>query len=178
MSDEPGWEGPLPEPVRLRVVALASDTLGSLSDDEVEQAVRDLVTAADDEKRHRFGAATVVRLTADDDLAWTLAWRSAFPPVRLPEFLFGVVMAAALGCLGVGAAAAAGATQAIPATVTGSTSWSVASTLPPVGAPATFTYGVRPLVPIMGDWDGDGDRPPGTFEAAVRNDREVWFRRA
>ncbi|MCX2953684.1 hypothetical protein [Lentzea sp. NEAU-D7] len=37
--------------------------------DEVEQAVRDLVTAADDESRHRFGAATVVRLTADDDLA-------------------------------------------------------------------------------------------------------------
>lgn len=37
--------------------------------DEVEQAVRELVTAADDEKRHRFGAETVVRLTAGDDLA-------------------------------------------------------------------------------------------------------------
>lgn len=37
--------------------------------DEVEQAVRELVAAADDERRHRFGAATVVRLTADDDLA-------------------------------------------------------------------------------------------------------------
>lgn len=37
--------------------------------DEVEQAVRELVAAADDEKRHRFGAETVVRLTAGDDLA-------------------------------------------------------------------------------------------------------------
>ncbi|RDI24432.1 hypothetical protein [Lentzea flaviverrucosa] len=37
--------------------------------DEVEQAVRELATAADDEKRHRFGAETVVRLTAGDDLA-------------------------------------------------------------------------------------------------------------
>lgn len=36
---------------------------------EVEQAVRELVTAADDEKRHRFGAETVVRLTAGGDLA-------------------------------------------------------------------------------------------------------------
>ncbi|MDX3659902.1 hypothetical protein PV646_21595 [Streptomyces sp. ID05-26A] len=37
--------------------------------DEVEQAVRELVTAADDEQRHRFAASTVVRLTAADDLA-------------------------------------------------------------------------------------------------------------
>ncbi|MDX8052317.1 hypothetical protein SK571_23270 [Lentzea sp. BCCO 10_0798] len=36
---------------------------------EVEQAVRELVAAADDEKRHRFGAETVVRLTAGSDLA-------------------------------------------------------------------------------------------------------------
>ncbi|HEX6919385.1 MAG TPA: NYN domain-containing protein [Actinomycetes bacterium] len=40
--DEPeaGWEGPLPEPVRLRVVALASETLGALGDDEVPAALR------------------------------------------------------------------------------------------------------------------------------------------
>ncbi|MGI5499200.1 hypothetical protein [Lentzea sp. CA-135723] len=37
--------------------------------DEVEQSVRDLVAAADEEQRHRFGASTVVRLTADGDLA-------------------------------------------------------------------------------------------------------------
>ncbi|MET9224567.1 hypothetical protein [Lentzea sp. NPDC003310] len=36
---------------------------------EVEQAVRDLVAAADHEKRQRFCAETVVRLTADGDLA-------------------------------------------------------------------------------------------------------------
>ena len=36
--------------------------------DEVENAVRELAAAADDEKRRRFGAATVVRLTADDEL--------------------------------------------------------------------------------------------------------------
>jgi hypothetical protein len=36
---------------------------------EVEQAVRELVAAAHNEKRHRFGAETVVRLTTGDDLA-------------------------------------------------------------------------------------------------------------
>jgi hypothetical protein len=41
---------------------------GAVHYNDVEQAVRDLVTAADDEKRHRFGAETVVRLTAGDDL--------------------------------------------------------------------------------------------------------------
>ncbi|MGW6443171.1 hypothetical protein [Lentzea sp. NPDC055074] len=37
--------------------------------DEVEKAVRELVLSADGEKRHRFGAETVVRLTSGDDLA-------------------------------------------------------------------------------------------------------------
>lgn len=32
---DPGWEGPLPEPVRARVVTLAADTLGGLADDDV-----------------------------------------------------------------------------------------------------------------------------------------------
>jgi VCBS repeat-containing protein len=61
---------------------------------------------------------------------------------------------------------AAVAIQALPVTVTSSTNWSVATSLPPAGA-TTFTYGTKPLVPIMGDWDGDGDRTPGTFEAGV-----------
>lgn len=34
------WEGPLPEPVRQRVVALASEALGGLSDDEVPPALK------------------------------------------------------------------------------------------------------------------------------------------
>jgi hypothetical protein len=42
---------------------------GAVHYTEVEQAVRELVTAAHDEKRHLFGAATVVRLTTGDDLA-------------------------------------------------------------------------------------------------------------
>ena len=37
---EPGWQGPLPEAVRLRVVAMASDALGALPDDEVSAALR------------------------------------------------------------------------------------------------------------------------------------------
>jgi len=37
---EPGWSGSLPEAVRLRVVALASDTLGALGDDEVPTSLR------------------------------------------------------------------------------------------------------------------------------------------
>ncbi|MGW5054752.1 hypothetical protein [Actinokineospora sp. NPDC004072] len=36
---------------------------------EVEQTVRELVAAADDEKRRCLGAETVVRLSAGDDLA-------------------------------------------------------------------------------------------------------------
>jgi hypothetical protein len=39
-ADEPGWTGPLPEAVRLRVVALASEALGALPDDEVSAALR------------------------------------------------------------------------------------------------------------------------------------------
>lgn len=35
---------------------------------EVEKTVRDLVATADDSKRHRFAADTVIRLTANDDL--------------------------------------------------------------------------------------------------------------
>ncbi|MFD5829424.1 hypothetical protein [Lentzea sp. NPDC060358] len=42
---------------------------GGVHYSEVEQAVRDLVAGADDEKRHRFGAETVVLLTTRDDLA-------------------------------------------------------------------------------------------------------------
>jgi len=37
---EPGWSGSLPEVVRLRVVALASDALGALGDDEVPASLR------------------------------------------------------------------------------------------------------------------------------------------
>jgi VCBS repeat-containing protein len=62
-------------------------------------------------------------------------------------------------------AQAAVLTQALPATVTDSTNWAVATALPPAGPATTFTYGLRPLVPMMGDWDANGSRTPGTFEA-------------
>lgn len=40
LAAEGAWEGSLPEAVRLRVVALASETLGSLPDDEVPSSLR------------------------------------------------------------------------------------------------------------------------------------------
>ena len=49
----------------------------------------------------------------------------------------------------------------------GFTTWNVADALPPSSPPTTFDYGTRPLTPLMGDWDGDGDRTPGTYEAGV-----------
>ena len=52
-------------------------------------------------------------------------------------------------------------------TVTGSTGWAIAVSLPPAGPPTTFSLGTKPLVPVIGDWDGNGSRTPGTFEAGV-----------
>ena len=63
--------------------------------------------------------------------------------------------------------AASSAVQARPVTVTASTNWAVAGSLPPAGPSTTFSYGTKPLVALMGDWDGDGDRTPGTFESGV-----------
>ena len=37
---ETGWQGPLPEAVRLRVVAMASEALGAIADDEVSSSLR------------------------------------------------------------------------------------------------------------------------------------------
>ena len=71
-----------------------------------------------------------------------------------------------LVCLGA-SAGAAHALQALPVTVTGSTGWSVANSLPPAGPATTFSYGTKPLVPVIGDWDGNGTRTPGTFEAGA-----------
>ena len=72
------------------------------------------------------------------------------------------------GLVGFGASAgAAQALQALPVTVTGSTNWAVATSLPPTGPSTTFSSGTKPLVPVIGDWDGNGTRTPGTFEAGV-----------
>ena len=55
----------------------------------------------------------------------------------------------------------------LPAVVRGSTQWFLGGALDESCCVAVFTYGARPLVPIMGDWDGNGSRTPGTFEAGV-----------
>ena len=60
------------------------------------------------------------------------------------------------------------ATSSLPGAVTLSTNWSLRDTLtsgPPTIGP--FSYGTRPLVPLMGDWNGDGIETPGTYEAGV-----------
>ena len=66
MTDEPGWEGPLPEPVRLRVVALASDTLGSLADDEVPPMLKAFRSWAPAQRARR--AATPLAAAVERDV--------------------------------------------------------------------------------------------------------------
>ena len=55
----------------------------------------------------------------------------------------------------------------LPAVVRGSTQWFLVGALDGSCCAADFHYGARPLVPLMGDWDGDGSRTPGTFEAGM-----------
>lgn len=59
------------------------------------------------------------------------------------------------------------ADQALPGAVTASTGWALRNTLSTGDPTTTFTYGTRPLVPIMGDWNGDGTKTAGTFEAGT-----------
>jgi predicted RNA-binding protein with PIN domain len=54
-AKEPGWEGPLPEAVRLRVVAMASEALGALTEDEVSTALK---------RFHRWAPARRTKLAA------------------------------------------------------------------------------------------------------------------
>ena len=54
-----------------------------------------------------------------------------------------------------------------PAAVAGSTNWQLRDTLTTGPANTTFAYGTRPNVPFMGDWDGNGSRTPGSFEAGT-----------
>ncbi|MDP1848696.1 MAG: hypothetical protein Q8K79_12955 [Solirubrobacteraceae bacterium] len=58
-------------------------------------------------------------------------------------------------------------TPSLPALVRTSTTWLLRETLTAGGPDATFTYGSKPLSPIMGDWDGDGLQTAGTFEGGV-----------
>jgi hypothetical protein len=57
--------------------------------------------------------------------------------------------------------------QSLPGVVARSTSWGMRSSLTTGPADIGFTYAARPLVPIMGDWDGDGVKTAGTYEAGT-----------
>jgi hypothetical protein len=54
-----------------------------------------------------------------------------------------------------------------PAVVRSSTNWLLRTSLTSGVADQTFMYGAKPLVPIFGDWDGNGSKTPGTFEGGV-----------
>lgn len=63
---EPGWEGPLPEPVRQRVVALAADALGVLGVDEVPPSLRQFARFAP--QRRRLAATPIATALEHDAL--------------------------------------------------------------------------------------------------------------
>ena len=68
--------------------------------------------------------------------------------------------------------------QSLPGVVTASTGWSLRSSLTTGAATAAFTYGIRPpsLVPLSGDWDGDGTKTPGIYQAGefkLRNSNDA-----
>jgi hypothetical protein len=51
-----------------------------------------------------------------------------------------------------------------PAIVRSSTSWLLHPNLGAGGSDVTFSLGVRPLVPVLGDWDGNGSKTPGIYK--------------
>ena len=58
--------------------------------------------------------------------------------------------------------------QSMPGVVTSSVNWKLRDVLPGSGPPThLFTFGSTPLVPIIGDWDGDGVKTPGFFKGGV-----------
>jgi FtsP/CotA-like multicopper oxidase with cupredoxin domain len=55
----------------------------------------------------------------------------------------------------------------LPAVVRTSTTWLLHGALATPGSTFTQTFGTRPLTPIMGDWDGNGSKTPGTYQAGT-----------
>lgn len=68
MTDGEQWAGPLPEPVRARVVVLAADTLGALADDEVPASLRPFRRWAPAHRARR--AATPLATAVDRDVVF------------------------------------------------------------------------------------------------------------
>lgn len=96
------------------------------------------------------------------------------PAPRSPSLVVGMAMAVLASSTSLVAAtspapASAGLSQAasLPAVVRSSTQWLLRDSLTSGDPTASFSYGTRPLVPLMGDWDGNGSRTPATFEAGV-----------
>ncbi len=54
-----------------------------------------------------------------------------------------------------------------PALVRTSTTWLLRNSLTTGSPDTTVTYGTKPLTPMFGDWDGNGSKTLGTFEAGV-----------
>jgi predicted RNA-binding protein with PIN domain len=78
---EPGWEGPLPEQVRLRVVDYAGEALGALADDEVPAALKPYRGWAPARRARRAAtplAAAIERDVVFRQRTWALA-RQAMP---------------------------------------------------------------------------------------------------
>jgi predicted RNA-binding protein with PIN domain len=65
---EAGWDGPLPDRVRLRVVTLASDTLGALPDEEVPPSLKAFRSWAPAQRARR--AATPLAAAVDRDVVF------------------------------------------------------------------------------------------------------------
>ena len=57
--------------------------------------------------------------------------------------------------------------RSLPAVIGQSTNFVLGDSLPTPFPFAAFSYGSRPQVPIMGDWDADGTRTPGAYRGGT-----------
>lgn len=55
----------------------------------------------------------------------------------------------------------------LPALVTNSTTWTLGQSLTDSPSFTTANFGARPLVPLTGDWDGNGSKTPGFFKGGA-----------
>ena len=85
MSEEPGWDGPLPEAVRLRVVTLAADTLGALPEDDVPAALKRFRSWAPQHRRTR--AATPLAAAVERDVVFRQRVAGSRPARSCPTWL-------------------------------------------------------------------------------------------
>jgi len=65
MSEEPVWDGPLPDAVRTRVVTFAADTLGALAEDEVPGSLKRFRSWAPQHRRTRAGTPLAAAVDRD-----------------------------------------------------------------------------------------------------------------